>query len=340
MRTPVERVGTVFDEARGERLDLLDRLFRLERAAVPDEARRVLGESAIEDLLATGLVREGPDGFAGLVRIVRFRGQLIASDRLGFRRHAAFVMGPGPASALLADAIRPPGQGRILDLGCGPGTQGLWLATGGVEVLGLDINDRALAFAAFNQRFNARNGTTFARGDFLTAPPDPALDERFDMAIANPPFVLAPVAELLYRDRPLPGNGATQTAVARVARALAAGGRGYVLGTWLDTGRGPWDAAPRAWLRGLGVSGAIARVSSVSPASYAELWNRDLVEPERSTTIEAWAAGLTAEGAGRVTTGVVALARPARHMLRRPSSVVALDTGRPAWPALERALAG
>jgi SAM-dependent methyltransferase len=339
MDPAIDRARALFVEARGERQALLETLFRLERPIVRGEALRVLGDQGTDDLAAIGLLHDASDCVVPRVRVTQFRGQLIASDRLGFRRHAEFVMGPGPASALLADAIRPPARGRILDLGCGPGTQGLWLASDDVEVLGLDISKRALAFAAFNQRFNARSGTTFASGDFLTAPADPALDERFDLALANPPFVLAPVTELLYRDRPLPGNGATQTAVERVARVIAPGGRGYVLGTWFDAGRGPWDATARAWLRGLGVRGAIARVSSCSPTAYAELWNRDLDEPDRSHAVEAWSAGLEAEGASRITTGVVALARPARHLRLHPDVIVALDNGRPAWPALEQALA-
>ena len=339
MDAAIARARTLFEEARGEQLALLDALFRLERTVGLDGARRVLGEPALGDLQAAGLLREAMDAVGAQVRIVRFKGQLIASDRPGFRRHAEFVMGPGPASELLAGAIRPPTRGRVLDLGCGPGTQGMWLASHDVEVVGLDISERALAFAGFNQQLNARAGTTFTLGDFLTAPPDPALDERFDMAISNPPFVLAPVTDLVYRDRPLPGNGATQTAVERVARALAPGGRGYVLGTWLDAGRGPWDATPRAWLRGLRLRGAVARVSSLSPAAYAALWNRDLEEPQRSIAIDAWSRGLHAEGAGRITTAVLGFARPARRSWRGAGSIVAIDHVRPVWSALERALA-
>jgi SAM-dependent methyltransferase len=308
----IEGARALFAGARDERLGLLDALFRLEKTVDRADARRVLGDQAIDDLIASGLVREADDSVAAQVRVARFRGNLIASDRLGFRRHAAFVMGPGPASSLLADAIRPPARGRILDLGCGPGTQGMWLASRDVEVVGLDISERALAFAAFNRRLNGRVGTTFALGDFLTAPPDPALDGRFDLAIANPPFVLAPAAELVYRDRPLPGNGATQTAVERVARALAPGGRGYVLGTWLDDGHDAWDSTPRLWLRALAVSGGISHVSSTSPATYAALWNRDLDEPARSGAIATWTRALEAEGADRITTGVIAVTNGAR----------------------------
>jgi len=336
----IDAARALFEEAIGDRAALLDALFRREARVAHADVRRLLGPGATDHLFALGMLDEVDGAIEGRVRLVGFRGQLIVSDRYGYRRHADFVIGPGPASAIVADAVRPIERGHVLDLGCGPGTQTLWRASGANEVLGLDISDRALAFAAFNLRLNARAGVAFARGDFLTAPPDPALDERFDVVLANPPFVLAPATELRYRDRPLPGDSTTRTALERVARALAPGGRGYVLGSWLDAGRGSWDERPRGWLRGLGVRGAIARVSSQTAVEYATLWNRDLEEPARAAAIGAWSTALEAEGAGQITTGVIGLPRPARHALRRAAPIVPLDGGRPAWPAPEPPPAG
>lgn len=337
---PIDDVRALFEGPTGGRAQLLDALFRREASVPGDEVRRALGPGGLEQLLAAGMLMEVDGAISGRVRVVRFRGQLIASDRYGYRRHAEFVIGPGPASAIIADAIPPAAQGRVLDLGCGPGTHSLWLSDGSSEVLGVDISERALAFAAFNRQLNARNGVAFARGDFLTAPPDPDLDDRFDVVLANPPFVLAPATELRYRDRPLPGDRTTRTAMERVARALAPGGRGYVLGSWLDPGEGSWSDPPRGWLRGLGVRGAITRVSSHTAFEYATLWNRDLDEPARSAAVAAWSSALEAEGAARIITGVVGIARPARPSRQDSGSVIDVDASRPSWPALERALAG
>ncbi|HEY8239520.1 MAG TPA: methyltransferase domain-containing protein [Candidatus Limnocylindrales bacterium] len=340
MDAAIEGARALFVGAQGERASLLARLFRFEATVAAPHARQVLGDASLNDLVATGLARVADGQVAAQVRLVRFRGALIASDRFGYRRHTEFVIGPGPASALLADAVRPLERGRVLDLGCGPGSQALWLASGDTDVLGIDISERALAFASFNQRLNGRDRATFVYGDFLTAPPDPALDERFDVALANPPFVLTPTTELRYRDRPLPGDATTRTALERVARALAPGGRGYVLGTWIDAGRGAWDARPRGWLHGLDVRAAIARISSLDPAAYAVAWSRDLEEPARSASIAAWSRALEAEGAARITTGILAIAGPARSSWRRRGQIVALDRVRPLWATFERALAG
>src|SRR5262249_34831762 len=145
---------------------------------------------------------------------------------------------------------------------------------------------------------------SFEPGDFLTTPPDRRLDGAFDVVVANPPFVLSPATTLVYRDRPLPGHRTTTVAVERVARALAPGGRGYVLGTWIDDGSGRWAREPRAWLRGGECRGVVTHVSSIGPSAYAAHWTRDLPEPARTRAIAEWTSALDVEGAARITTGI------------------------------------
>jgi len=81
--------------------------------------------------------------------------------------------------------------------------------------------------------------------------------------------VLASTSSLRYRDRPLPGHQTTRVALERVQRALRSGGRGYVIGSWLDDGRGGWDATPRSWLRDWAGRAAVTRVSSLDRERYA-----------------------------------------------------------------------
>ncbi|MCI5126573.1 MAG: class I SAM-dependent methyltransferase [Candidatus Electrothrix sp. AR5] len=40
--------------------------------------------------------------------------------------------------------------GKVLDIGCGTGTNAIWLAQQGFEVTGLDISDKAIALAKKN----------------------------------------------------------------------------------------------------------------------------------------------------------------------------------------------
>jgi len=334
----IERVRALLEAQDWERPSavraLLDGGVTLPRAT----ANRELGSAAVDDLVATGLARWQDSWLSASVRLVKVRGVLLAFDRGEFRQHADFVLGPGPSGALLADAVRPDSRGRVLDLGCGPGTQALWLATHGAGALGIDINERALAFATFNADLNQRSDVAFERGDFLTQPPDPRLDEAFDLVVANPPFVLAPASALVYRDRPLPGDATTRVAVGRVARAIAPGGRGYVLGTWIDDARGRWDRVPRAWVRRTGCRAVVTRVSSVGPADYAALWTRDLPQQDRAAAIREWTAALESEGARRITTGIVALGRPSRHRWSKRDAVTVIERRQPHWRAIEAAL--
>jgi SAM-dependent methyltransferase len=320
----LERIRGLFNEPRRDIANVLQQLFSHERAVEHNVVDRAIGARAAEDLETAGLVRRSAEGVVSLVRVTSFRSSLIASDRLGFRRHRDFVVCPSAASALLADAIRPIERGRLLDLGCGPGTQALWLAGDGVEVVGVDINPRALGFARFNRELNARPGVSFALGDFLTAPADPQLDEAFDLVVANPPFVLSPMSALLYRDRPLPGNDTTRVALERSVRALAPGGRAYVLGNWFDDGDGPWDRIPRTWVRPSACAVAVTQVASVTPEAYATQWSRDLPEPQRLAAVADWTAELAAEGARRIHIGLVALTK-------RPAAARSSTSGGRPW---------
>lgn len=335
----IVRVRRLLDHGSRIESDALGFLFARERELAEAVALAALGQAALDDLIAAGLLRRTPDGYVGVVRLVRFEQALIASDRYGFRRHRGFVMGPASSSQLLAGAVKPSNQGRGLDLGCGPGTHALRLASWGMQALGIDINERALGFAAFNRRLNDADTATFARGDFLTAPPDSALDERFDVVVANPPFVLAPASSLTYRDRPLARDETSRVTIERVVRAMAPGGRGYVVCNWVGDDARDWDRAPKQWLKASGCRTAVSRVASLSAEQYAAIWNRDLIEPQRGEAIREWAATLAAEGTSHVHAGVLAIAKPRSAWIRRTRSISMAGPARPDWRRLEEVLA-
>jgi methylase of polypeptide subunit release factors len=261
---------------------------------------------------------------------------LVASDLRRLRRAGDFVVGPGPASFLLARHVRPDVRGRLLDLGSGSGIQGLLLGDRGTEVLGIDINPRAIGFARFNAGLNDRPRSRAELGDFLGEPPDRRFDGRFDTVVANPPFVLAPRHELTYRDRPLDGDEVGARTVEQVGRALARGGRGYVLCNWIDRADG-WSRPVRDWVAGSGLDAAVLRVGTLEPDAYAAIWTRDVPTDQRGGAIAAWAAGLRAEGVERIHVGIVAVARPWRGRGDRFSLAEPLDT--PSWRGLEALVA-
>lgn len=298
----------------GARGGWLERLVRLEapveRATIPDP-------DDLATVVGLRLARVEGDRVVPLARLDPVGSLLVASDLQRHRRAPDWVMSPGPASFTLARHVRPHGGGRVLDLGSGSGIQGLLLGGPRTEVLAVDVNPRALAFTAWNARLNGRSGVRPVLGDFLAEEPDRGLDGRFETVVANPPFVLSPGLTQVYRDRPLPGDLVGARTVDRVARAMAPGGRGYVLCNWIERG-GAWSDPVRSWTAETGHDAVAVRLATLDAAGYAAFWTRDLPEPARAAAVSGWVAALAVEAIAAIHVGVIALARPATRTAAAP----------------------
>lgn len=113
---------------------------------------------------------------------------------------------------------------RILDIGCGAGPGGMAAALASLAVkpnlLLADINPRALAFARANAHLAGVANAGFAQSDLFAS-----LEGRFDLIVANPPY-LVDAGERAYRH----GGGALGSSlsvriVAESLARLAPGGR-------------------------------------------------------------------------------------------------------------------
>lgn len=136
-----------------------------------------------------------PDGFPGLLKR-RAAGEPLAYIT-GTRDFWTITLKVGPgvlipradSETLIEAAVRHfagmAGPARILDLGTGPGTLLLaalaeWPAASG---LGVDTSPAALAYARANAAALA-SPATFVEGDWASG-----IDERFDLILANPPYI-------------------------------------------------------------------------------------------------------------------------------------------------------
>src|SRR3954451_621354 len=154
------------------------------------------------------------------------------------------VLGISPASTSLAQlTVRAPAA-RSLDLGTGCGVQSLHLAEHTRQVVATDVNRRALAMtrlnAALNEvRVDVREGSLY----------EPVRDERFDLIVTNPPFVVSPgTGELLvYRDSGLPGDEMVRRVVSGAPALLEPGGLAQVLANWVHVEGVPWEERIAAW---------------------------------------------------------------------------------------------
>jgi len=87
------------------------------------------------------------------------------------------------------------GPTRAIDIGCGGGAGALAIARAfpHAEVVGADINTRALALAVLNARLAGLDNLTAVRSDLFDG-----VEGDFDLIVSNPPYVLDP-SELPYR---------------------------------------------------------------------------------------------------------------------------------------------
>ncbi|MEE6281509.1 DUF7059 domain-containing protein [Georgenia sunbinii] len=238
------------------------------------------------------------------------------------------VLGIGGASLTLAQLTVRTDVARVLDLGTGCGIQALHAARHSREVVATDVSRRALDFADFNARLagvelDLREGSLF----------EPVADERFDLVVSNPPFVITPAAAyaaglpvMSYRDAAREGDGLVADVVASVGAHLRPGGTAQLLGNWEHHDGEDWRDRVAGWAAGSGLDCWVVQREVQDPAEYAHTWLRDGgVRPDSSRfddVFTAWLEDFEARGVSGVGFGYV--------LLRRPR-----EEGRSPWVRLE-----
>jgi hypothetical protein len=107
---------------------------------------------------------------------------------------------------------------------------------------------------------------------------EPVAGERFDLVVANPPFVISPDARYTYRESGFPADGFCAELVRQVPRHLNPGGRCQLLANWLHVKGEDWRDRVGGWLTGTGCDGWAVQRDVQDPAEYVELWLRDAAE--------------------------------------------------------------
>jgi len=296
------------------------------------EARRALAPIPLGDLTDVGLLERQGDTVRARVRLVVYDGLILACDRLPASRARLprdYVDGvTAPTRLLAALTVRRRG-GSALDIGTGSGIQALLAARHCRRVIATDVNPRALTFARFNARLNGASAVECRLGSCF----EPAHGERFDLVVANPPYVVSPESALAYRDSGEPADSFCRRLVRQAPAHLREGGWAVVLVNWTHRGRAAWWTPLRHWVGGTGFDAWLLHFESLDALGYAAAWNA----PLRAKHPAAYAAALDRWQAYYRRLGIEAIAAGAILLRRRTAGPNWLRTDEVAAARVRRA---
>jgi SAM-dependent methyltransferase len=272
------------------------------------EADAAFPNLELDRLTKMGILRREADRVAATIELAPAGDLLIASDPAARQRtNADHVLGVSPPTQLLGRlTIRAP-VGSALDVGTGSGQLALLLHRHAGSVVGVDVNPRALRFAAFNAALNGMRRLRLLEGDLFA----PVGDERFGLIVCNPPYVISPETGLVYRDSGLPGDSFSERVVRELPSHLSETGIGQMLISWTHRRGGDWAAPVRRWVAESGCDALLLRLSEHTPLSYAAAWN----QPYRSDrdhyadALDRWSRYFAELEIGAISWGALTLRR-------------------------------
>jgi carbamoyltransferase len=226
----------------------LIRLFQCRVALSEERLQALFGSTLFSVLCQLGLLIRRDQHWASRVDLFDADGLYIATD------HRYMIL---PEDAIAEDPVMYLGMdsmglvhtaprvsvGRVLDLCCGSGIQGLTATRYAGEVVGVDINPRAIRFSRFNAQLNGIDNIQFRLGNLYQV----ALG-RFDTILANPPFVPSPRQEFRFRDGGANGEEILAQIIAESANHLVPNGRLFIVTDLVDVPR--YESKLENWWQG------------------------------------------------------------------------------------------
>ncbi|MBV9193608.1 MAG: methyltransferase [Solirubrobacterales bacterium] len=220
-----------------------------------------------------------------------------------------------------------------LDLGTGCGLQALLSAEHSAHVTAIDVNPRALRFAAFNAALNGIENVELAQGSWLA----PVRGRKFDLVVTNPPYVISPDSTFVYRDSGLPGDAISRRLVHDIPAILNEHGTGTILCNWVHGSDQPWSAPLEEWVRDIGCDALLLHYASDDPRDYARRWNQTTADRDPGVYDEC--EYYQERGIEAIASGAVVLRRRDGHNWVHTLTGAEAPTG-PAGEQIQRLFAG
>ncbi|MEU6859434.1 methyltransferase [Glycomyces sp. NPDC046736] len=308
-----------------DRLGVWTRLFVIGVEVATEAAEAALAPFTVGEAIRCGLlVSGGYEVIAGWG--AQFEGgRVLFSDQRPNTtggRSRQHVLGVGGASRLLLDLTPREGVQSALDVGTGCGVQALALNAG--TVTATDLSERALAFAALNAQVGGTE-LELLQGDLLA----PVEGRRFDLVVANPPFVIAtPGSGWTYRDAGREADGVAAELAAASTSILNPGGDMRFLANWLHRKGEAWGERIAGWFPETGARVWAVEREVLDPLDYVRTWQRDSGEDHDADQAAAWLDWFDVNGVEGVGFGFIAVRRidaptevvceEARHAVETP----------------------
>jgi SAM-dependent methyltransferase len=288
-----------------ERFALLASLFGFGRA-VP---RRRLGDLDVDGLAGLGVVDADGESIRPRMHLDELDGLYVLSDVDPDGPEAvAGVSGSGWRCAVYTPR---PQVDSVLDVGAGSGMQALLCARHARRVVATDVNPRALELTDLNVALNGFAHVETRIGSYM----EPVAGERFDMIVANPPYVMAPEARVLRRDSGSSDDTLSRMLLDQLPEHVNEGGLAVLQGQWAHASEGTWWRSIADVLSGRGIDGFAIRHADAGPLEHAIFWARGdhPGDPDGfADTVRRWRDSYRALGIERIATAVVVMRRRAR----------------------------
>ena len=291
-------------------LNTLAKLFMLDRWVDEKDAAEAVRPLELDQLRSMGLIEDGPSGIRARVRLSAHDGLIIAHDGYDEERRKLrpdHVLDVNPTTMTLANMTVRRRVGRALEIGTGCGVLALKAAGHADHVVATDTNPRALNLAVFNAALNGITNVEWRQASLF----DAVAGERFDLIFCNPPYVISPDSQFIFRDGGRRGDALCEEIVRRLPEHLRDGGFATVLINWVIRAGEHWSDPLRRWVDGNGCDTWLMMSAAQEPLAYAALWNRSRDRAAYEAGLDRWSAYFEQLAAQTIGLGAVVLRRRA-----------------------------
>jgi ubiquinone/menaquinone biosynthesis C-methylase UbiE len=246
----------------------LKMLFAHGRSVSIEEAITLFHPLDLDVLIRSGLlIREG-EQVKALFQAQPYHGLIFFSDFFEWENSSDFVLPIGPAGHYLANLTIRRKASSALDLGCGCGIQSLMAARHCEHVTATDVNPRALALTRLNADLNGIGNIKTSEGSYF----EPVNYQKFELIVANLPYVITPENSHVYKDVTEPGGMGLRTILTEIPNHLTEDGFSQILINWVHRNDEDWWQPLQQALANTHSDAWLIYTASKQPEDYADIW--------------------------------------------------------------------